>query len=60
MMNQLRKAILSACPTAKEMISYAIPFFEYKSPGYPGRMIYFAAYKSHIGVYVVPQKHQLA
>lgn len=55
MLRQLRSAIKSACPAAKETISYAIPFYEYKSSGYPGRMIYFAAYKSHVGVYVVPR-----
>lgn len=56
MMKQLRTAITSTSPKAKEMISYAIPFYEYKSVGYLGRMIYFAAYKSHIGVYVVPRR----
>lgn len=55
MMEQLRAIIKSACPQAKEMISYAIPFYQYRSPGYVGRMIYFAAAKHHIGVYVVPR-----
>lgn len=56
MMKQLRSAIRSTCPQATETISYAIPFYEYKSAGYTGRMMYFAGYKSHIGVYVVPRK----
>jgi len=56
MMKQLRAAIRSTAPKAQEMISYAIPFYQYKSLGFKGRMIYFAAYPSHIGVYVVPRK----
>lgn len=60
MMKQLRTTIKSTAPKATELISYDIPFYQYKSPGYPGRMIYFAAYKSHIGVYVVPRKVPIA
>lgn len=55
MMKQIRAAIRSAAPQATEMISYAIPFYQYKSLGFKGRMIYFAAYPSHVGVYVVPR-----
>lgn len=54
-MRHIRSLIKSACPSAQEMISYAIPFYQYKSPGYAGRMIYFAAAKYHIGVYVIPR-----
>lgn len=54
-MKQLRAIIKAACPKAKERISYGIVFFEYRSPGYAGRMIYFGAAKHHIGVYVVPK-----
>jgi len=55
-MKQLRAIIKAACPQATEKISYAIPFYEYRSPGYPGRMIYFAAAKNHIGVYIIPKE----
>lgn len=54
-MNELRRIIKAACPAAKERISYGIVFFEYRSSGYPGRMIYFGTAKHHIGVYVVPK-----
>lgn len=51
MLTQLRRAIKSAAPTAKEEISYGIPFYEYKSPGYKGRLVYFGAFKKHISIY---------
>lgn len=54
MLKQLRATILSACPKAEEMISYAIPFYQYRSPGYPGRMAYFAGYQSFVSFYAVP------
>jgi uncharacterized protein YdhG (YjbR/CyaY superfamily) len=54
MLKQLRATILAACPRAEEMISYDIPFYQYRSPGYPGRMAYFAGYKSFVSFYAVP------
>lgn len=54
-MKELRRIIKAACPVAKERISYGIVFFEYRSSGYPGRMIYFGVAKHHIGVYIVPK-----
>lgn len=56
MMKQLRSAIKSTAPKAREIISYDIPFYEYKAPGYKGRMIYFGAFKTHVSVFVVPRK----
>lgn len=51
MMKQLRAAIRSAAPSATERISYGIPFYEYKSPGYQGRLVYFGAFKNHVSIY---------
>jgi len=45
----IRKTIRAAAPDAEESISYRIP--TYKLNGHP--VIYFAAFKSHIGVYPV-------
>ncbi len=48
MMKQLRAVIKSAAPKAEEKISYGIPYY-----GDKGRLIYFAAFKSHVGVYIM-------
>jgi uncharacterized protein YdhG (YjbR/CyaY superfamily) len=42
----LRKAIKAAAPGAEERISYQIPAFSLK-----GNLVYFAAFKNHIGFY---------
>lgn len=42
----LRKTIKSIAPMAQERISYGIPSYHYK-----GMLIYFAAWKKHIGLY---------
>ena len=36
-------------------MSYGMPFYEYKFPGYKGRLAYFGAYKKHISFYAVPR-----
>lgn len=51
MMKQLRTAIKSAAPTTTEKISYGIPFYEYKFPGYKGRLVYFGAFKNHVSIF---------
>ncbi len=48
MLRQIRRLIKKAVPGVEEKISYAIPYY-----GYFGRLIYFAAFKDHIGVYVM-------
>jgi uncharacterized protein YdhG (YjbR/CyaY superfamily) len=48
MLRALRAAIRAAAPRATEAISYGMPYY-----GQAGRLIYFAAYKRHIGVYVM-------
>ena len=48
MLRQLRQAIKSAAPKAEEKLSYRMPFYAYH-----GRLIYFAAHKTHIGMYPI-------
>ncbi|MES1217230.1 MAG: DUF1801 domain-containing protein [Bacteroidota bacterium] len=43
---KLRKTIKAAAPKAEEVISYQMPAYKYK-----GMLVYFAAWKSHIGFY---------
>ena len=45
-MQQLRKTIKTAAPKADELISYQMPGYKYF-----GMLVYFAAYKNHIGFY---------
>jgi uncharacterized protein YdhG (YjbR/CyaY superfamily) len=54
-LKQLRHAIKRAAPKATERISYGMPFYEYGGSGYKGRLIYFAAFKKHIGVFIPPK-----
>ncbi|MFN8418231.1 MAG: DUF1801 domain-containing protein [Anaerolineae bacterium] len=44
----LRDAIKAAAPDAQERISYGMPYYEYK-----GRLVYFALWKKHIGIYAI-------
>ncbi|MBI3871507.1 MAG: DUF1801 domain-containing protein [candidate division Zixibacteria bacterium] len=55
-LNQVRSAIRKAAPKAMERISYGMPFYEYGGSGYKGRLIYFAAFKEHIGVFIPPSQ----
>lgn len=50
MLQEIRKTIRETAPEAEEMISYAIPAFKL----YGRYLIYFAAHKTHIGLYPVP------
>ena len=45
-MQQLRKTIKAGAPNADELISYQMPGYKYF-----GMLVYFAAYKNHIGFY---------
>jgi len=59
-MKQLRRAIKKAAPQAKEVISYRMPAFTLN-----GILVWFAAFKNHIGLYprvdaIVAFKRQLA
>lgn len=51
-LEQIRAIIKKAVPDAEESISYGIPTFNLNGT----YLIYFAAYKKHIGVYPVPSK----
>jgi uncharacterized protein YdhG (YjbR/CyaY superfamily) len=42
----IRQTIKAAAPQAEEVISYQMPAFKYH-----GALVYFAAYKNHIGFY---------
>lgn len=49
---ELRRAIQKAAPRATERISYGMPFYEYGGTGYKGRLVYFAAFKNHISLFL--------
>ena len=48
MLRTLRRAIRTAAPKAEERISYRMPYYHHH-----GRLIYFAAYTHHIGLYIM-------
>lgn len=52
-LEKLRSTIREAAPEAKEMISYKMPAYKYH-----GMLVYFAAYKNHIGFYATPTGHK--
>jgi len=49
----IRSIIFNVAPQANESISYGMP--AYKTNGKP--LVYFAAYKKHIGLYATPSVH---
>ncbi|GIQ57286.1 hypothetical protein Flavo103_04220 [Flavobacterium collinsii] len=51
-LKKIRMTIQEAAPDAKEKISYAMPAFEQN-----GIVVYFAAFKNHIGLYALPSGH---
>ncbi len=51
-LEQLRQTIKEAAPQAEEVISYKMPAFKFH-----GILVYFAAYKKHIGFYATPTGH---
>src|SRR5262245_61495543 len=55
MLIELRRVIKSAAPKAVERISYGMPFYEYGGAGYKGRLVYFAAFKNHISLFIIPR-----
>ena len=50
-LEKMRMTIRKAAPGAEEKISYQIPTFTLKG----SRLVYFAAYKKHIGLYPAPR-----
>ena len=53
LLNQVRSAIKQAAPDAEESIGYGMP--AYKTHRKP--LVYFAAFKNHIGFYATPTGH---
>jgi len=53
-LNNIRDIVLRCSPEAIESISYGMP--GYKLNGKP--LIYFAAFKNHIGLYATPSGHE--
>ena len=49
-LRQLRDVIRTAAPKAEERISYGMPSYDYH-----GRLVYFAAFENHVGLYAVGQ-----
>ena len=48
-LEQIRKAIKAAAPTAAEVISYQMPAYQLN-----GMLVYFAGYENHVGFYPTP------
>jgi len=53
LLNQVRFTIKQAAPDAEESLGYGMP--AYKLHGRP--LVYFAAFKNHIGFYATPTGH---
>ena len=53
-LHRIRKMVLQTSPSATEMISYGLIGFKLK--GKP--LIYFGAFKKHIGLYATPSGNQ--
>jgi len=56
---RLRRIIKAAAPNAEEGISYRIPYYDYYGP-----LVWFAAFKNHVGIFLRPpviaeHKHEL-
>ena len=49
-LEEVRQTVRKAAPEAIETISYQMPTFKLNGKG----LVYFAAYKSHIGFYPIP------
>lgn len=52
-LEKIRMTIRKAAPGAEEAMKYQMPTFTLK-----GNLVYFAAYKKHIGFYPVPRGHE--
>ncbi len=52
-LEQIRKTIKKAAPDAEETLSYAMPAFRLY-----GILVYFAAFKDHIGFYALPSGNE--
>jgi uncharacterized protein YdhG (YjbR/CyaY superfamily) len=52
-LNEIRSLIKQLAPNAKESISYGMPAYSLNGP-----LVYFAGYKSHVGLYATPVTHE--
>lgn len=52
-LEQIRQAVKITVPNAEEVISYGMPAFKYHS-----MLVYFAAFKNHIGFYALPSGNE--
>jgi uncharacterized protein YdhG (YjbR/CyaY superfamily) len=52
-LRELRATIHAAAPVAEEKISYQMPTFFLK-----GNLVYYAAWKKHIGFYAIPSANE--
>jgi uncharacterized protein YdhG (YjbR/CyaY superfamily) len=52
-LEKIRMTIRKAAPAAEESISYQMPTFKLN-----GRLVYFAAFKAHIGFYPPDDSHE--
>lgn len=52
-LQQVRKTIKKAAPEAEESIAYGLPAFTLNGP-----LVYFGAFKGHIGFYATPTGHE--
>ena len=53
LLQQIRETVTKSAPQADEAISYGMP--AYKLNGKP--LVYFAAFKNHVGFYATPTGH---
>jgi len=53
-LRKLRETIRQASPEAAESISYDMPTFKIKGE----RLVYFSGWKSHIGLYSIPEGNE--
>lgn len=51
-LQQVRETVQKAAPAAKEAIKYGMPTFTLG-----GNLVYFGAFKKHLGFYPVPNQH---
>lgn len=52
-LEEIRQTIKQEAPDAMEVISYKMPAFRYH-----GMLVYFTAYKNHIGFYALPSGNE--
>jgi uncharacterized protein YdhG (YjbR/CyaY superfamily) len=52
-LEQVRQTIKAAAPEATEGIAYQMPAYKLNGP-----LVYFAAFKNHIGFYATPSGHE--